>query len=115
MADGVIRDFLVSLGFDTDNSGLAKMKSAMDGIEWKAKALNGALLTLATGAALAVKQTASELDKLYFSSQRIGASVTNINAYGNAIAQLGIRGISGEDPQLTWLRGANQKPWCKYP
>lgn len=89
MADGVIRDFLVSLGFDTDNSGLVKMKSAMDGIEWKAKALNGALLTLATGAALAVKQTASELDKLYFSSQRIGASVTNINAYGNAIAQLG--------------------------
>lgn len=89
MADGVIRDFLVSLGFDTDNSGLANMKSAMDGIEWKAKALNGALLALATGAVLAVKQTASELDKLYFSSQRIGASVTNINAYGNAIAQLG--------------------------
>ncbi|MCH7380389.1 cell wall hydrolase [Acinetobacter higginsii] len=89
MADGVIRDFLVSLGFDTDNTGLANMKSAMDGIEWKAKALNGALLALATGAVLAVKQTASELDKLYFSSQRIGASVTNINAYGNAIAQLG--------------------------
>lgn len=89
MADGVIRDFLVSLGFDTDNSGLANMRSAMDGIEWKAKALNGALLALATGAVLAVRQTASELDKLYFSSQRIGASVTNINAYGNAIAQLG--------------------------
>lgn len=89
MADGVIRDFLVSLGFDTDNSGLANMRSAMDGIEWKAKALNGALLALATGAVLAVRQTANELDKLYFSSQRIGASVTNINAYGNAIAQLG--------------------------
>jgi len=89
MADGVIRDFLVSLGFDTDNSGLANMRSAMDGIEWKAKALNGALMALATGAVLAVRQTANELDKLYFSSQRIGASVTNINAYGNAIAQLG--------------------------
>ncbi|HDG7211737.1 phage tail tape measure protein [Acinetobacter nosocomialis] len=87
--NGVIRDFLVSLGFDTDNSGLANMKSAMDGIEWKAKALNGALMALATGAVVAVRQTASELDKLYFSSQRIGASVTNINAYGNAIAQLG--------------------------
>jgi len=87
--NGVVRDFLVSLGFDTDNSGLANMKSAMDGIEWKAKALNGALMALATGAVLAVRQTASELDKLYFSSQRIGASVTNINAYGNAIAQLG--------------------------
>lgn len=87
--NGVVRDFLVSLGFDTDNSGLANMKSAMDGIEWKAKALNGALMALATGAVVAVRQTASELDKLYFSSQRIGASVTNINAYGNAIAQLG--------------------------
>ncbi|MBP1470622.1 phage tail tape measure protein [Acinetobacter nosocomialis] len=87
--NGVIRDFLVSLGFDTDNSGLANMKSAMDGIEWKAKALNGVLMALATGAVVAVRQTASELDKLYFSSQRIGASVTNINAYGNAIAQLG--------------------------
>lgn len=87
--NGVIRDFLVSLGFDTDNSGLANMKSALDGIEWKAKALNGALMALATGAVVAVRQTASELDKLYFSSQRIGASVTNINAYGNAIAQLG--------------------------
>lgn len=87
--NGVIRDFLVSLGFDTDNSGLANMKSAMDGIEWKAKALNGALMALATGAVVAVRQTASELDKLYFSSQRIGASATNINAYGNAIAQLG--------------------------
>lgn len=86
---GVIRDFLVALGFQTDNSGLGQMKSAMEGVELKAKALNGALLALATGAVIAVRQTASELDKLHFASQRIGASVTNINAYGNAIAQLG--------------------------
>lgn len=86
---GVIRDFLVALGFKTDNSGLGKMQDAMKGVELKAKALNGALMALATGAAIAVRQTASELDKLYFSSQRIGASVTNINAYGNAISQLG--------------------------
>ena len=87
MADGaVIRDFMVALGFKTDNAGLGKMQDAMKGLEWKAKALNGALLALAIGAVMAVRQTAGELDKLYFSSQRIGASVTNINAYGNAIA-----------------------------
>ncbi|WP_347454064.1 glycoside hydrolase family 19 protein [Acinetobacter thermotolerans] len=86
---GVIRDFLVALGFKTDNSGLKQMQDAMGGLELKAAALKGALLALATGAVVAVRQTASELDKLYFSSQRIGASVTNINAYGNAIAQLG--------------------------
>lgn len=86
---GVIRDFLVALGFKTDNSGLKQMQDAMGGVELKAAALKGALLALATGAVVAVRQTASELDKLYFSSQRIGSSVTNINAYGNAIAQLG--------------------------
>ncbi|MEG2264362.1 MAG: cell wall hydrolase [Acinetobacter sp.] len=85
----VIRDFMVALGFKTDNSGLKQMQDAMGGVELKAAALKGALLALATGAVVAVRQTASELDKLYFSSQRIGASVTNINAYGNAIAQLG--------------------------
>lgn len=86
---GVIRDFMVALGFKTDNSGLGKMQDAMGGVELKAKLLNGALMALATGAVIAVRQTASELDKLYFSSQRIGASANNINAYGNAIAQLG--------------------------
>lgn len=86
---GVIRDFMVALGFKTDNSGLKQMQDAMGGVELKAAALKGALLALATGAVVAVRQTAGELDKLYFSSQRIGASVTNINAYGNAIAQLG--------------------------
>lgn len=86
---GVIRDFMVALGFKTDNSGLEKMQGAMEGVELKATALKGALMALATGAVIAVRQTASELDKLYFSSQRIGASVSNINAYGNAITQLG--------------------------
>lgn len=86
---GVIRDFMVALGFKTDNSGLKQMQDAMGSVELKAAALKGALLALATGAVVAVRQTAGELDKLYFSSQRIGASVTNINAYGNAIAQLG--------------------------
>lgn len=87
--EGVIRNFMVALGFKTDNTGLGQMQSAMDGIDWQAKALKASLLALATGAVVAVRQTAGELDKLYYSSQRIGASVTNINAYGNAIAQLG--------------------------
>ncbi len=86
---GVIRDFMVALGFKTDNSGLDKMQGAMQGIELKSVALKAALMSLATGAVIAVRQTASELDKLYFSSQRIGASATNITAFGNAISQMG--------------------------
>ncbi|WP_228136563.1 cell wall hydrolase [Acinetobacter sp. Ag2] len=87
--EGVIRNFMVALGFKTDNTGLGQMQDAMGRIELKSASLKVALLTLATGAVIAVRQTASELDKLYFSSQRIGASATNITAFGNAISQMG--------------------------
>lgn len=87
--EGVIRNFMVALGFKTDNTGLGQMQDAMGRVELKSASLKVALLTLATGAVIAVRQTASELDKLYFSSQRIGASATNITAFGNAISQMG--------------------------
>ncbi|MDT1888613.1 hypothetical protein FPK60_26385, partial [Acinetobacter baumannii] len=58
-------------------------------VELKAALLHKTLLLLATGAVVAVTKTASELDKLYYSSQRIGASASNIRAYGDAISQMG--------------------------
>lgn len=89
MSDTVIRDFLVSLGFSTDNEGARKMADTLKGVELKAALLHKTLLLLATGAVVAVTKTASELDKLYYSSQRIGASASNIRAYGDAISQMG--------------------------
>lgn len=89
MSDTVIRDFLVSLGFSTDNEGARKMVDTLKGVELKAALLHKTLLLLATGAVVAVTKTASELDKLYYSSQRIGASASNIRAYGDAISQMG--------------------------
>jgi hypothetical protein len=38
---GVIRDFMVALGFKTDNSGLKQMQDAMGGVENKANLLKG--------------------------------------------------------------------------
>lgn len=89
MSDTVIRDFFVSLGFSTDNEGARKMGDALKGVDLKATLLHKTLLLLATGAVVAVAKTASELDKLYYSSQRIGASASNIRAYGDAISQMG--------------------------
>ena len=34
--EGVIRNFMVALGFKTDNTGLGQMQSAMEGIDWQA-------------------------------------------------------------------------------
>ncbi|WP_442865176.1 phage tail tape measure protein [Acinetobacter sp. HY1485] len=85
----VIRDFVVALGFKTDKAAADKMKESLENVEIRAKLLNKAIVGMAAGVAFAVKQTATELDKLYFASKRIGASADNINAYGNAIEQMG--------------------------
>jgi TP901 family phage tail tape measure protein len=47
------------------------------------------LIALASTAVIAVAKTANELEKLYYSSKRIGASAENIRAYGDAISQMG--------------------------
>lgn len=54
-----------------------------------AKLLSSALIALASTAVIAVAKTANELEKLYYSSKRIGASAENIRAYGDAISQMG--------------------------
>lgn len=89
MSSTVIRDFLVALTFKTDDSGAKKSKDALDSNEKSAKLLSRALIALASTAVIAVAKTANELEKLYYSSQRIGASANNIRAYGDAISQMG--------------------------
>lgn len=89
MSGNTIRDFMVALGFNIDNAGAKRMGDTLQGVENKAKSLNTVLLGLATGAVIAVTKTASELDKLYYSSQRIGASASNIRGFEAAISQMG--------------------------
>ena len=89
MSSTVIRDFLVALSFKTDDSGAKKSKDALDSNEKSAKLLSRALIALASTAVIAVAKTANELEKLYYSSQRIGSSANNIRAYSDAIAQMG--------------------------
>ncbi|WP_353164136.1 hypothetical protein [Acinetobacter guillouiae] len=89
MSSTVIRDFLVALTFKTDDTGAKKSKEALDSNEKSANLLSRALIALASTAVLAVAKTANELEKLYYSSQRIGASANNIRAYGDAISQMG--------------------------
>lgn len=89
MNGDTIRDFMVALGFSTDNVGAKRMGDTLEGVEKKAKTLNTVLLGLATGAVIAVTKTASELDKLYYSSQRIGASASNIRGFEAALTQMG--------------------------
>ena len=84
-----IKDFLISLGFDIDESGADKFDAVLKGVTANVLKV-GAVVE---GTALAVvgftTQIANGLDKVYWASQRTGASVQGIKALGYAASQTG--------------------------
>jgi hypothetical protein len=89
MSTETIKDFLVSLGFDVDEAGQAKFEATLKGVTANVLKM-GAVVE---GAALAVvgftTQIANGLDKVYWASQRTGASVQGIKEIGYAASQTG--------------------------
>ena len=90
MSDGsVIREFLVALGFKVDEKGLKQFSASVGA----ATANVGKLVTAITGAALVVgagvAAFASNLESLYFASQRTGAAAANIKALESTAQDLG--------------------------
>ncbi|MCD2483602.1 lytic transglycosylase, partial [Enterobacter kobei] len=81
--------FLVSLGFDIDQAGANKFEAVLKGVTANVLKV-GAVVE---GAALSIvgftTQIANGLDKIYWASQRTGASVQGIKALGYAASQTG--------------------------
>lgn len=88
MAD-VIKEFLVGLGFKVDEKGLKTFTKSIDGattaVTRLVTTLAGASLTVAAG----VSAFASNLENLYFASQRIGSSAQSIKAAEYAARDFG--------------------------
>lgn len=89
MASDVIKEFLVGLGFKVDQKGLKTFTGSIAGatkaVAGLVATIAGASLTIAAG----VSAFASNLEGLYFASQRIGASATNLKAAEYAARDLG--------------------------
>lgn len=84
-----IKDFLISLGFEIDSAGERKFSAVVAGVTANVIKMGAAV----EGAALTIvgftTQIASGLDKVYWASQRTGASVDGIRALGYAASQTG--------------------------
>lgn len=85
----VIKEFLVGLGFKVDEKGLKTFTKTIDGattaVTRLVTTLAGASLTVAAG----VSAFASNLEELYFASQRIGSSADSIKAAEYAARDFG--------------------------
>lgn len=84
-----IKDFLISLGFEIDSAGERKFSAVVAGVTANVLKMGVAV----EGAALSViaftTKVALASDKLYWASQRTGASVAGIRALGYAASQTG--------------------------
>lgn len=84
-----IRDYLVSLGFDIDSSGQAKFEATLKGVAANVVKLGAVVESTALAVVGFTTSIANGLDKLYWASQRTGATVNGIKALGYAASQTG--------------------------
>ncbi|HET6804874.1 MAG TPA: hypothetical protein VFH59_05455, partial [Frateuria sp.] len=89
MSTSVIREFLVRLGYKVDSTGERKFIDGVKHVTEETQKLGLAAAAAATAVAAAVTKMASNLEDLYFMSQRTGASAQNIKAIGFAASQMG--------------------------
>ncbi|HGI5912208.1 TPA: transglycosylase SLT domain-containing protein [Yersinia enterocolitica] len=105
-----IKDFLVSLGFELDEAGEKKFSAVVAGVTANVLKM-GAVVE---GAALAVvgftTKIASGLDKVYFASQRTGASVAGIKALGYAASQMGVDAATAQGSLESLARFIRNSP-----
>ncbi|HGM4764582.1 TPA: lytic transglycosylase [Serratia marcescens] len=92
-----IKDFLISLGFDIDEAGGRKFESVVSGVTMNAVKMGAAVEAAALTVVGFTTKIASSLDRLYWQSQRTGASANNIRAIGYAFSQAGgsVEGFNG--------------------
>ncbi|MFI7782661.1 hypothetical protein EN46_02045 [Citrobacter amalonaticus] len=84
-----IKDFLISLGFDLDETGYQKFNSVLTGATANAIKMGIAVEGAALSVVAFTAKIASGLDQLYWASQRTGATVEGIKSVGYAISQVG--------------------------
>lgn len=89
MNPDVIKDFLVSLGFQIDDSGARKFDSVVAGTTAQVVKMGASVEAAALTVVAFTAKIASGLDQLYWASQRTGATVAGIQAIGYAAAQAG--------------------------
>lgn len=85
----VMKSFLVSLGFDVDESGQRKFEATLTGVTANALKAGTAIEAAALSVVAFTAKIASGLDELFWASQRTGASVQGIKAVGYAVSQVG--------------------------
>ncbi len=89
MSAETIKDFLVSLSFSKDEAGFHRTMESVESLTKKMVVLGGAIEAAAIASIAAMHRIAMGMEAASYASSRIGASVSHINEFKFAIANLG--------------------------
>ena len=89
MATETIKDFLVSLGFQTNSAQQRKFTEAIEGATLRAKLLGDAMEATARKIGATVASASEDFERLFYQSRRMGASAAEVKAFSYAISQWG--------------------------
>lgn len=93
MADqSILREYLVALGFKIDKTENKKFSNTLISLDKSALNLGKSILGVATSAQAMAAVFAVQMEKLYYSSKRIGTTVGNLQALKYGASQIGISG-----------------------
>jgi len=84
-----IKEFLVSLSYKIDGNTFRQFQESIKASSKVVAQFAAGLAAMGAALAVAAAQTSAALEKLYYESQRTGASVANLKALGFAASQFG--------------------------
>ncbi len=87
--NATIKEFLVGLGFQIHEDSWSRFQSTVESATLKARLFGDALESVAKAVAGAVARIADDFEDLFYSSQRLGASVESIRSFEYALSQVG--------------------------
>lgn len=101
----IIKQFLVSLGFQIDEVGLGKFKKTLKGTSATALTAGKAIVGIGTAAQAMVLAFSSSMEKLYFQSKRTDTTVANLQALEFGSKKIGL--AAGQARELLEGMAAN--------
>ncbi len=85
----VLKEFLVKLAYQVDANSQKKFETGLKGATTAAVEMGKAIAVLSAAVGVATAKISSDLDQLYFQSQRSNAAASSIRGMAYAVSQLG--------------------------
>ncbi len=95
MADNVLKEFLVALGFKVDQDSLKKFNTGVAHATGSVLRLAAATTAAVAAVEIAVNKIGVAFENLYYESQRTDSTVASLNAIGFAAGQVGLSATAG--------------------